>query len=58
MKEFEPEIETITLQPSEGGVFELTINGELVYSKRATERHMEAGEGVKLVRKFLQEGKG
>ncbi len=57
MKQFEPEIESITLIPSDGGRYELTVNGHLLYSKLATQRHAEPGEGVKLVRKFLKEGK-
>lgn len=55
LNEFEPEIETIGLMPSDGGRFELTVNGELLYSKLATERHIEPGEGVALVREYLQE---
>jgi selenoprotein W-related protein len=54
LKQFEPEIESITLIPSDGGRFELTVNGALLYSKLATGRHMEAGEGVRLVKAYLQ----
>lgn len=32
------------LVPGKGGVFELTVNGELVYSKKATGRHANDGE--------------
>jgi selenoprotein W-related protein len=32
------------LIPSKGGVFEVTVNGELVYSKKATGRHAQPGE--------------
>jgi selenoprotein W-related protein len=32
------------LIPSRGGVFEVTVNGELVFSKKALGRHAEAGE--------------
>ncbi len=31
-----PRIEALTLLPASGGVFEVTLNGELVYSKRQT----------------------
>ena len=31
------------LIPSRGGVFEVTANGELIYSKKATGRHAEPG---------------
>jgi selenoprotein W-related protein len=55
LKEFEPEIEALTLVPSDGGRFELTVNGKLLYSKLQTRRHAEKGEVVELVRKFVQE---
>lgn len=32
------------LLPGRGGVFEVTVNGELVFSKRALKRHAEPGE--------------
>lgn len=38
--EFGPRFE-ITLIPSSGGVFEVTVDDELVYSKKATKRHAE-----------------
>jgi selenoprotein W-related protein len=34
-------IEAITLVPSSGGVYEVTIDGDLVYSKKATGVHAE-----------------
>ncbi len=37
-------IDEWTLIPSKGGVFELEIDGELVYSKKETGRHAEEGE--------------
>ena len=37
------------LIPSSGGVFELTVNGELLYSKKALGRHAEAGECKRLI---------
>ncbi len=52
---FEPEIEMITLIPSDGGRFEVTVNGELIYSKLQTQRHANAGEVNELVRKILSE---
>lgn len=32
---------SISLVPSSGGVFEVTIDDELIYSKKATNRHAE-----------------
>jgi selenoprotein W-related protein len=53
---FELEIETLTLIPSVGGRFEVTVDGHLLYSKLKTGRHADQGEVVELVRKYLQEG--
>jgi len=55
LKEFEPEIEKLTLVPSTGGRFELTVNDKLLYSKLSTGHHLETGDGVKLIKKYLQE---
>jgi selenoprotein W-related protein len=48
----EPEIESIRLVPSDGGRYEISVNGQLVYSKLATGRHAEPGEVLKLVQKI------
>jgi selenoprotein W-related protein len=37
------------LIPSEGGVFEVSVNGELVFSKYRLGRHAEPGELVRKV---------
>jgi selenoprotein W-related protein len=55
-KEFEFKIESITLVPSEGGRFEVSVNGKLLYSKLETYRHVEHGEVNRLVRNYLKEG--
>jgi selenoprotein W-related protein len=52
--EFEPEIETLMLTPSDGGKYEITVNGNLVYSKLQTRRHAEPGEVVGLVRNMIK----
>jgi selenoprotein W-related protein len=46
LKNFEPEIETLSLVPSDGGRFEVTVNDKLVYSKLQNGRHAEPGEVV------------
>jgi len=56
VNEFEPEIKSLTLFPSDGGRFEVTVNEKLIYSKLQTRRHAEPGEVVELVRNQLQEG--
>ena len=55
LKEFEYKIESFRIIPSDGGRFEVTVNGKLLYSKLSTNRHVEPGEVIKLVRKYLQE---
>jgi selenoprotein W-related protein len=52
---FEPEIESITLIPSEGGRFEVTVNEALIYSKLQTYRHADPGEINGLIRKIIME---
>ncbi len=49
LKEIEPGIASVELIPSQGGVFEVEVNGDLVFSKKATGRHAEESEILKLV---------
>ena len=53
MKTYQPEIETFSLIPSDRGRFELEVNGELIYSKAATGRHIQEGEATELLREYL-----
>ena len=55
LKNYEHVIEAITLVPSEGGRFEVTVNGQLLYSKLAKHRHAEPGEVLGLVKKIVGE---
>ena len=55
LKNYEHLIEAIKLVPAEGGRFEVTVNGQLLYSKLATHRHAEPGEVLGLVRKLAGE---
>lgn len=55
LKHYEHLIETITLVPSDGGKFEVTVNGTLLYSKLESHRHAEPGEVLGLVRKLVGE---
>jgi selenoprotein W-related protein len=50
LTEFEQEIESLTLIPSEGGRFELIVNDQKVFSKLDLHRHAEPGELVGLIR--------
>jgi selenoprotein W-related protein len=56
LKEYEPEIESFTLIPSEGGRFEFVVNDHLLYSKLLTHRHAEPGEIAGLLKKYLEGG--
>ena len=55
LKSYEHVIETITLVPSDGGRFEVTVNGQLLYSKLQLHRHAEPGEVLGLVKKIVGE---
>ena len=54
LKNFEPEIESVTLVPSDGGRYEISVNDQLIYSKLQTGRHAEPGEVVGLVKKLIK----
>ena len=41
LEEFEHHIANLTLVPSRGGVFEVTVDGDLIYSKMETGVHAE-----------------
>ena len=40
----------MTLVEGSGGVFEVTVDGELVFSKTELDRHAEPGEVLRLIR--------
>lgn len=44
LKNFEDQIASLELIPSHGGCFEVTVNGELIFSKLATGRHTSSAE--------------
>jgi selenoprotein W-related protein len=52
--EFEEHIERISLVPSNNGVFEVEVDGRLVYSKKKTGRHAQDGEIVRNVHEVLR----
>jgi len=54
LKEFEHLVEGINLIPSDGGKFEVTVNGRLAYSKLKTNRHVQPGEVIGLVKGILE----
>ena len=54
LKDYEHLIESVALIPSDGGRFEVSVNGELIYSKIQTKRHAEAGEIINLIHKMVE----
>jgi selenoprotein W-related protein len=43
-------IETLTLETGAKGIFDVEVDGELLYSKHATGRHANPGEVLELFR--------
>jgi selenoprotein W-related protein len=54
LKNFEHVINSVTLIPSDDGRFEVSVNGELVFSKLALKRHAQAGEIVDIIFKMVE----
>lgn len=54
LKEYEHVIESVALIPSDEGRFEVSVNGQLIYSKLQTKRHAEAGEIVNLIHHMVE----
>ncbi len=55
MRKFEPEIEKLTLIPSDGGRFEVSLNGKLLFSKLKLGRHAFDGEVADLIKNHHDE---
>lgn len=53
LEEFEHKIDDLALIPSGGGVFEVAVDDELVYSKKQTGRHTDYDEVGPLIRKLF-----
>ena len=56
MEEFEQDISELVLVPSRGGVFEVAVDDQLVYSKKATGRHADHDEILASVRSLPTAG--
>ena len=50
LAKFQHVVEDITLRPGPNGIFDVEVNGDLIYSKYETQRHAEPGEIADLVR--------
>jgi selenoprotein W-related protein len=55
LKDFEAQINKFTLVPSDGGRFEFSINGDLIFSKLKLGRHVEPGEINQLMTDYIEE---
>jgi len=44
-------IDAVRIVPSKGGVFEVVVNGELLFSKKNLGQHAKPGEVMELLRK-------
>ncbi len=53
LQEFQFEIDAVRIVPSSGGVFEVAVNGDLLFSKANLGRHAEPGEVMELFRKSV-----
>jgi selenoprotein W-related protein len=51
--EFQHHLSEITLVPSTGGVFEVTLDDDLIYSKKATGEHADPEVVLKDLRRRL-----
>jgi len=50
LKACEADIKSLILIPSSGGVFEVTVNNDLLYSKKTSGRHAQPNEILLLVK--------
>ena len=53
-REIEYFISSWKLIPATGGVFDVCVNGELIFSKKAVDRHAEPGEVRAGIQKVLE----
>ncbi|GAB4575562.1 MAG: hypothetical protein Kow0077_27640 [Anaerolineae bacterium] len=54
-RELEVHIASWTLIPTSGGLYEFTVNGEKLFSKKALGRHAEDGEIRRLLEAYIAE---
>ena len=54
---FEQALTSVALKPGTGGIFDITLNGQLIYSRKAQGRFPEAKEVKQLVRDVIDPGR-
>jgi selenoprotein W-related protein len=55
MRDYQHVISSLTLVTGTSGVFDVEVDGHLLYSKQQTGRHAEDGEVCRLFREFVGE---
>jgi selenoprotein W-related protein len=50
LDEYEHSISSLVVVPSKGGVFEVTVDGDLLFSKKSLGRHAKRGEVMDAIR--------
>jgi len=53
LEEFEHDITNLTLIPSRGGVYEVVVDGDLIYSKKSTGEHADYEDVAPKIRERL-----
>jgi len=53
LQSWAPIIANIDLKPGKGGVFEVVLDGELLFSKPKLQRHANPGEVIALVQERI-----
>ena len=56
MGDYQHIIESFTFVTGSGGIFDLWVDGKLLFSKKAVGRHAELGEALALFRKHIPPG--
>jgi selenoprotein W-related protein len=50
---FEQDLHSVSLQPGTGGIFEVRLNGEVIFSRKQAERFPESKELKQLIRDVI-----
>ena len=50
---YQHRIDALTLKPGPRGMFDVVVDGQLIFSKHATGRHAEAGEVLSLFKAVI-----
>jgi selenoprotein W-related protein len=56
LHDYQHVVESLEFVTGSGGVFDVEVDGDLLYSKKATGRHAEPGEVLRLFREQIVPG--